>query len=129
MTLKEKIIEERNLAIKSRDKEKSTLLGTLLGELDRQGKNPNDDMVLSVIKKMTEGCKECGDLKDSIVLETYLPKIFTEEELILKIKEIITNENLNGKKDLGKVMKSLKDNYANLYDGRIASQLAGKILE
>ena len=58
MTLKEKIIEERNLAIKSRDKEKSTLLGTLLGELDRQGKNPNDDMVLSVIKKMTEGCKE-----------------------------------------------------------------------
>ena len=127
MTFKEKIIEDRNSALKIRDKELSALLCTVVGELDRQGKYPSDEIVLRTIKKMSESCKECGNFKDSQILEKYLPKLMNEEELTTKIKEIVCNENLT-KNDLGKVMKILKDQYANLYDGRMASQIASNIL-
>jgi len=47
--MKNKIIEYRNTHQESR-----VLLSTVLGELDRIGKSPTDDQVISVIKKMIE---------------------------------------------------------------------------
>lgn len=125
--MKEKILFDRKDAITQKNKELSLLLGTLIGELDRVGKDPDDETVLKVIKKMAEGCKICNLIDQQKMLEKYLPKMMNEDELTEKIKEFIVKESLT-KKDMGKVMKYLKDNYANLYDGKLASQITSKML-
>lgn len=51
------------------------------------------------------------------ILHSYLPKQLTKEELEAIIKNLNT-------KNVGEIMKHLKDNYSGVYDGKLASEIA-----
>ena len=64
--------------------------------------------------------------KEKEILESYLPKQFTESELKEKIQEIIETENLSGSdlnKMMGLIMGKLNKQYAGLFDNKLASKL------
>lgn len=112
---------------------KTALLTTLIGDAEMVGKNASrettDDEVVAVIKKFLKNNLEFqkhvtnDDLTvEQKILESYLPKQLTTEELV----EIITNnfgDELKSKK--GAIMKFLKENYAGLYDGATAAKVIG----
>lgn len=112
---------------------KTALLTTLIGDAEMVGKNASrdttDDEVVAVIKKFLKNNLEFqkhvtnDDLTtEQKILESYLPKQLTTDELI----EIITNnfgDELKSKK--GAIMKFLKENYAGLYDGSVAAKVIG----
>lgn len=83
---------------------------------------------LKVIKKMSEGSKECKKFEDAKILDTYLPQMYTEAELEQIIGFYINVEGVHEKKDMGKVMKFLKDTHSGKYDGKLASQIVSKKL-
>ena len=54
--------------------------------------------------------------REKEILEVYLPKQLSKEELTEIIKSLNT-------KNMGDIMKNLKENHAGLYDGKMASEI------
>ena len=136
MSVLTKIKSEQLKARKAKETSKASLLTTLLGEIETLQKNKNkelsDNDIFAVIEKFvknnTQTIAQIGEshaMYDSIglenrILEDFLPKKLTESELKSVIQSVIDdNENVN----MGTIMGFLKNNYANLYDGKTASQL------
>jgi Uncharacterized conserved protein len=63
------------------------------------------------------------------VVMKYLPKQLTEEEVTNIIKEIISVNGYEGKKDMGKVMKELSPKIKGAFDGKKANQIVIELLE
>ena len=59
--------------------------------------------------------------KEMFVLQNYLPKMLSDDELKLAIDRLITDLNAKTMKDMGTIMKALTERYPNQYDGKTAS--------
>lgn len=63
------------------------------------------------------------------ILQSYLPRQMTEEELRTLIKEVIHETKAVGQKDMGAVMKIVVPRTKGMADGRLVSQLVKEILQ
>lgn len=109
MEIKQRIIEYRNAHKNSR-----VLLGTVLGELDRTTKNPTDADCIAVLKKLIAANVECGLESENEVLELFVPKQLSKDQ----IKGILSEKSFT---NIGDCMKFFKENHAGLYDGKEVS--------
>ena len=148
MSLKEKIENNYNNSLKSKDKlEISTyrLILSSIKDLDianRSGSNKketNDEDIKKLLKKMIKQRIESievykknnrNDLleiekQEQEILSSYLPKQMTEEETKKICADIIDSTKATSIKDMGKVMGELKKNYLDTLD----FSLAGKIVK
>lgn len=145
MTVLANIKAEHLKARKERNQAKVTLLSTLLGEATIVGKNDGnrestDGEVIKVIKKFMLNIKETlnhlwTNAKDGTVneaeklaneiqiLKSFLPKQFSNDELSTVISNIITEIGATSLKDIGKIMKTLKEKYEGQYDGNDANSI------
>ena len=62
------------------------------------------------------------------VLEDYLPKQLSNEELTIAIKEVISQVNAQGPKDMGKVMGIASKKFAGVADGKVVSEKVKTLL-
>lgn len=111
----------------------TSLLGTIIGEIEnkaKNGKNFGDAEILAIIKKMRESAvltygltdSDSGKavlLKEISILDGFLPKQLTEDEL----KCILAGLIKNGPIELKDFMNHLKENHSGQYDGRLASAI------
>jgi uncharacterized protein YqeY len=65
--------------------------------------------------------------KQLSVVERYVPKQMSEDEMRIAVSAIIKELGLTTKKDMGKLMKELSARHDNV-DGKTASKLAGELL-
>jgi uncharacterized protein YqeY len=139
MALLEQIDADLKKAMLARDEVTRDTLRMIKSELLTLD-NPDELAVLSravksrrdSIKSYLEGGRQ--DLADKEraeiqVIERYLPKQLSEDEAREAIAAIIGELGLSGKKELGKVMKEVKSRYPGQIDGRLASWLAGQLLD
>ena len=133
MTLYQQITEDRKTARKASDTFAVTVLGTLLGEVqgqwsnlkvDSRGDEPSDALVGKIVINFTNNLKELLKAKDSpeghtelSILQTYLPKQLTDEELQQIVEKRLTTYSPEQGNKIKFVMDFLKEQYANLYDG------------
>jgi uncharacterized protein YqeY len=57
------------------------------------------------------------------ILEEFLPKALSEEELNAMVSDAIVSSKATGPKDMGLVMKALKDQTTGRVDGKVLSEL------
>ncbi|MFN0200183.1 MAG: GatB/YqeY domain-containing protein [Bacteroidia bacterium] len=69
--------------------------------------------------------KEAGELA---VIERYLPKFLSSEELEAKVKEIIAEVGATSAKEMGKVMGVASKKLAGLAEGKAISEMVKKLL-
>jgi Uncharacterized conserved protein len=69
-----------------------------------------------------------NELAEAAVLDTYLPKMLSEAELEVKLKEIIAEVGASAPSDMGKVMGVATKKLAGLAEGRTISTLVKKLL-
>lgn len=62
------------------------------------------------------------------VLEVYLPKQLTREELEIMVRDAIAQSGAQGAKDMGKVMKTLVPAVGGRADGKLVSELVKNAL-
>ncbi|MCS7085911.1 MAG: GatB/YqeY domain-containing protein [Bacteroidia bacterium] len=62
------------------------------------------------------------------IIERYLPKALTTEEIEAEIKAIIAETGAASIKDMGKVMKTATSRFAGRADGKIVSDMVKKLL-
>ncbi len=62
------------------------------------------------------------------VINRYLPKQLSEEEIVSEVKKIIEQVGAKGPQDMGKVMGTATKQLAGKADGKLISELVKKIL-
>ena len=148
MALFEQISEDIKAAMKARDKVRLETLRNIkkvfLEAKTAPGANDTraDPDALKIIQKLAKQGKESAatftqqnrqDLADAelaqvAVIEEYLPKALTEEEIEAKVKEIIAETGATTMKDMGKVMGLASKAMAGCADGRAISTIVKKLL-
>jgi len=139
------IKEDQVQARKDRNKELATFLTTLYSEIAMVGKNDGDRdttdaEAIVVLKKFVKNANEVMDnvhstdgrhihaTNEIVVLTNYLPVPLSSAELLKIIETVIHNKDLTSPKDMGIIMKELKNNYTGLYDGKEASTISKRLL-
>jgi uncharacterized protein YqeY len=152
MSLIEKIradqLASRKAAIKypETNKLQADLLTTLLGEAVMVGKNAGsrettDAEVVAIVKKFIKniddtlahlnGGKTFPDFQliglkaERMVLENYLPRQLSEDDLIAIVKAHVESQPLS---TMPILQKYLKENHAGTYDGKLATTVINTVL-
>ena len=143
----EEIKQDMYAAMKSKDKVKATILRSLLSNLKKieiEKKEPiAEPEYLSIVKKMVKQLKESIDVYSQAgrielaekekselnIMEAYLPKQFSEEEISELIKNIISEISAKNISDIGKVMAIVMKKGGGKVDGGIANRIAKELLQ
>lgn len=126
-------------ARKAKDAEQAALLTTLFAEAARIGKDAGnrettDEETVRVVRKFLKGIDEslavltqdearARALRERAVLEQFLPKLVTGAELSAVVSDIVATLPEKTPKQMGLVMKALRDRLGGAYDGNEASTL------
>ena len=139
MTLRKKINEQFNAALKSKNKTFISTFRLILAAIKERdianrtgGKKEEikDPEIIKVLRKMKKQRQESADLykkgerqelseieeSEIKIIDTFLPKQLGEEETRKICKEIIKSVGASSIKDMGKIMGSLKQKYPDSID-------------
>jgi uncharacterized protein YqeY len=129
MRTQERIKNDVKTAMIQRNKEKVLLLRTVLGELDRLGKEIPNDEVDKVVRSMWTTASELGNEFESEILEPYLLPRMTDEEIDISVRAIVTMGAYKEVRDMGKVMGEFKEKHTSKpYDGAAVASTIRKWL-
>jgi len=147
MSLLKNITDEMYLSMKSGDKEKAKTLRILISKLKDQQiklrKDISDEEALKIIKTLVKQRKESAEIyskagreelaeKENFeisILDNYLPKLMSEEDILSLIKKIVDETNAKDLSDIGKVMPLVMQRGKGKVDGKIANRLLRSLLE
>lgn len=108
-----------------------TLLGVLIGELDRlpTREDPTPDMIYTVINRMYNNAREMAKMSAESAIEMNYLKDFIKKPLSdAEIVEIIMQYKEDGLTTLGDIMRAMSIKYKGQYDGRTVSMMINQIL-
>ena len=148
MTLEEQIQESIKEAMKAKDTVALNATRAKKGEIllfktsEGGSHEVSDGDVLKMIQKLVKQRKEAAEqfvaagrqeladneLAEAAVMEKYLPKQLSAEEVKAKIQEIIGLVGATSIKDMGKVMGVANKALAGLSDGRTISTIVKELL-
>lgn len=142
MSLEEKILNDYKSAMKAKDNLRSSALSFLRAELKNHAielkkKELGDKEVIEVIKRQVKRLKEAidqfkiGKRQDLVdkeskgleVLQGYLPKQMSEEEIKKIVEEIISAKGEVSIKDMGSIMKEVMVKSKGAADGKTTSEI------
>lgn len=148
MSLKEKINEDMKAAMKSGDKMKLETIRSIRAlilefEKSGSGKELNEEeeikMLSTAAKKRKEsieqfrnaGRTEMAEKEESelIVIQEYLPKQLSEDEILELIKNIAIEVGATTKQDFPKIMPKAMAQLKGKADGKVVRSLVEKFLE
>lgn len=148
MSLFDQISKDIIAAMKAKDKVRLDTLRNIkkLFLEAKTAPGANDELsdadALKIMQKMVKQGKDSAeiyasqnraDLADAelaqvAVIEEYLPKQLSEDELRERLKAIIAETGAQGPKDMGKVMGTASKQFAGLAEGRTISAIVKELL-
>ena len=151
MSLREKINEQFNNALKSKNKTLVSTFRLILAAIKERdianrtsGKKEEikDQEIIKVLQKMKKQRQDSADLykkgerpelleaeeAEIKIIENFLPKQLSEEETKKICKEIISSTGASSIKDMGKIMGSLKQKYSDSIDFSKANIIVKSLL-
>ena len=144
--LKEKLLEDLKESMKEKNvirKNVVQMVRAAILQIEKDKKiEVSDSQIVEIIAKETKKRKDAledyqksgrEDLIEQMnqeikILNEYLPKQLTEEELTQKMQEIITELGATSIKDIGAVMKKAKETIGAAANGKAINEVAKKIL-
>ncbi len=144
--LKPLIKEASVKSLKEGNKEITMVLRLILAEFQKeeisQGSDLNNNDELSLLQKMikqrNDSIKQYNDAgrnelaekeqKEIEIIQDFLPEQINEEDLMKLAKETISDLSANSMKDMGNVMKALKDKTSGQADPATISKIVKGLL-
>ena len=144
--LKPLIKEASVRSLKEGNKEITMVLRLILAEFQKeeisQGSDLNNNDELSLLQKMikqrNDSIKQYNDAgrnelaekeqKEIEIIQDFLPEQINEEDLMKLAKETISDLSANSMKDMGNVMKVLKDKTSGQADPATISKIVKRLL-
>lgn len=147
MNFTERINADIKNAMLAKEKEKLAVLRDIKSKLlleatSGAGGEISDETAMKITMKLhkqrmetyevykTQGREDLAaeELFQAQVLETYLPKMLTEDEIKAEVNAAITSTGAAGPQDMGKVMGVLTSKLAGKADGKVISALVKEAL-
>lgn len=148
MTLFDRISEDIKSAMKARDKVRLETLRNIkkvfLEAKTAPGANDilEDADAMKILQKLAKQGRETAqtfidnnrqdladaELAQAAVIEEYLPKPMTAEEIEAAVREIISATGASSMKDMGKVMGAASKQMAGKADGKAISEIVKRLL-
>ena len=147
MTLLERLSQELKAAMLSKDAERLStlrLLKSAIGyaQIERKTDTLPDAEVIAIIQKEVKKRREAveqyekggrpelasKEKQEILVLESFLPKPLSAEALEQLVRAAIQETGATGKKQMGQVIKAVQSKAAGRAEGRVISELVGKLL-
>ena len=139
MSLREKINKQFNIALKNKNKTLVSTLRLILAGIqgrdiaNRKGNNKEvikDPEIIKLLRKMKKQRQDSADLyekggrqelldaeKEEIkIIDSFLPQQLSEEETKKICKQVVESLGASSIKDMGKIMGTLKQKYADTVD-------------
>lgn len=141
MGLKEELLKELKNSMQTKDmikKDTITMLRAAILQIEKDGqKELSEDEMLTIVAKEVKKRKESlpeyekagrQDIIDNLnkeikILEVYLPKQLSEDEIRKIVLEAIEAVGATSPKDMGKVMQVVREKTAAKADGKVVSQI------
>ena len=147
MSLQERVSAEIKSAMLAKDADRLStlrLLKSALGyaQIERKTESLSDADVVALVQKEVKKRRDSAEQfekggraelaakekQEITVLETFLPKAMSPEELEQLVRATIQELGATGKKDMGPVIKAVQAKAAGRADGKTVSGLVGKLL-
>jgi hypothetical protein len=151
MSLREQLSNDLKEAMRNRQETRKRTLRSVIAalkqaetELDASGQRRqlDDEDILALIAKQAKQRQESiteyqkasrQDLVDEEqaeleILEEYLPRQLTREEIEAEARKVIAEVGASGPRDIGKVMRPLMDRLRGRADGREVNQVVRELL-
>lgn len=146
MSLRVQLQEDMAAAMKSGDTVKRDAIRSLLSAIKYKEKDDqielDDQGIVQVIQKLVkqrqetiEDAQKAGRPKmvesekaDLAVLETYLPEMMSEEEIVIVAQDAVDEIGAEGPQDMGKVMGRLMPQLTGKADGRLVNSVVRNLL-
>jgi uncharacterized protein len=147
MSLQARLAQELKAAMLAKDAERLSALRMLksaagYAQLERKTENLSDAEFIAVVQREVKKRRDSAEQfekggrpelaekekKEITVLETFLPKPLSPEELEQLVKATIQELGATGKKEMGPVIKAVQAKAAGRADGKTISGVVGKLL-
>lgn len=147
MKLEQRIQSEITIAMKTKDETRLSALRSVKAAILNEKSNGKqhevtDADIVTLIQKLVKqrqeaeniyteaGRAELADRErlERVVLEEFVPKQLTKEEVEAKVKEIIAETGANSMKDMGKVMGLATQRMKGVADGKLISSIVRELL-
>ena len=144
--LKEKLMEDLKISMREKNnlrKNTIQMVRAAILQIEKdKGIEVDDGKILEIIAKEVKSKKDAlvdfekGGREDLIaqtneeiaVLQEYLPKQLSHDELVGKIKEVIAKVGATSIKDMGAVMKEAKAQIGTAADGKSINEVVKELL-
>ena len=146
MGLRERLEADMKAALKARERLRLEAIRGVRGAIRNReielGAALDDDGILRVVRALVKQREEAAqayraggreDLAakeeaERCVLEAYLPAAPGEAEIERVVREVIAEVGASGPRDMGRVMKPALERLGPAADGKLASQIARRLL-
>lgn len=147
MSLLQKFDDDLKRALKASDSLKVSVLRLTKAALKNKqidkGEELSDEEIISALSTLSKQRRESIELfskggredlaekerQELAILQSYLPKQLTAEELDAIITEAIKESSASGLKEIGKVMRLVMQRVKGTADGKIVNQRVKELLE
>lgn len=144
--MKEKILNEIKSAMLQKQAGRLRALRSIKAQLDilsSSGKEVTEEMQLTNLQKMVKQRRESADIyhennredlftiemDDIAVIEEFLPKQLSKEEIEIEVKKIISNIGATSIKEMGRVMGMASKALSGKADNKIISEIIKSTLQ
>lgn len=146
MPIGSKIAEELKAAMKAKDvvvRDTLRMLKSELGQAEIHKGSALDDaeemaVLLKAVKTRTESAQQYDEgnraelaekeRAEIEVIQRFLPKQMSEDEARETIAALATELSIVDKKQMGQLMKAIKERFPGQIDGKVAARIAGQVL-
>lgn len=144
--LKEKLLEDLKNSMKEKNVLHKNVIQMVRAAILQVEKDKNitvsDEQIIQIMAKEVKTRKDSledyqkggrQDLVDQTkqeiqIIEEYLPKQLSKEELKAKVQEVIQETGATSMKDMGKVMKAAKEKIGAASDGKSINEVVKELL-
>ena len=142
-----KIEEDIIQALRKKDKDRLTVLRSLKSAVQYQqielGRELEEDEVISVLAGQVKSRQQAIELylqgnrpelaeketREIEIINFYLPQKMSEAKIEVEVDKAITELNASSRKDMGLVMKAMKEKLGNQADGKKLSEIVRNKLQ
>ena len=144
--LKEKLLEDLKNSMKEKNVVRKNVVQMIRAAILQKEKDNqielSDEEIMQIIAKEAKTRKDAlpdyeksgredliKEVKEEIaIIEEYLPKQLTDEELVTEVKKVIEKLNATSMKDMGPVMKEAKATIGAQADGKRINEVVKSLL-
>lgn len=147
MSLETKVMQELKAAMKAKDQAalrgiRAIKSAILLAKTDGSGKEITSDMEIKILQKLVKQRQESlaiyeeqgredlaqTEREEIEVIQRFLPEQLSDEELEVRLKDIIQRTGAESMRDMGQVMAIASQEFAGQADGKTISAKVKELL-